>query len=185
MRCEASAPLHAEGNVAARPKFARLSRDRPLAVKQMAARIEFLIEFFSEDGRSMRMQEVKRGLHAYLFLEFDDAIKLLEQRRPFVIHRVPGRGHVFRVVLKQNARARLPDSTSGLTLPQSDAKNFAVNVLLTTMFTGLPWVVPVTVVWLVPLKCSASVNWKSMCPFEPILPPLQTNSVIPRPREQY
>jgi hypothetical protein len=56
---------------------------------------------------------------------------------------------------------------SGLTLPQSDARNFAVNVLSNAMFTGLPWVVPVTVVWLVPLKCSASVKWKSMCPSEP------------------
>jgi hypothetical protein len=92
-----------------RPKFARLSPNRPLAVKQMAARIKFLIEFFSEDTKSMRLQEVKRGLHAYRYWEFDDAIKLLEQRRLLVIHRVPGRGHVFRVVLMQNARAKLPD----------------------------------------------------------------------------
>jgi hypothetical protein len=92
-----------------RPKFARLSCSRPLAVKQMAARIKFLIEFFSEDGNSMRMQEVRRGLHACRYLEFDDAIKLLEQRRRLVIHRVSGRGHVSRVVLKQNARAKLPD----------------------------------------------------------------------------
>ena len=83
-----------------RPKFARLSRDRALAVKQMAARIKFLIEFFSEGGKSMRVQEIKRGLHAYRYLEFDNAIKLLEKRRQLVIHRVPGRGHVFRVVLK-------------------------------------------------------------------------------------
>ena len=35
-----------------RPKFARLSPNHPLAVKQMAARIKSLIEFFSEDGKS-------------------------------------------------------------------------------------------------------------------------------------
>jgi hypothetical protein len=75
----------------------------------MAARIKFLIEFFSEDGKSVRIQEVKRGLNAYRYLEFDDAIRLLEKRRQSAIHRVPGRGHVFRLVLKQNARARLPD----------------------------------------------------------------------------
>ena len=49
-------------------------------------------------------------------------------------------------------------TTNGLTVPQSDARNFAVKVLSIAMFTGLPWVVPVTIVWLVPLKCSASVK---------------------------
>jgi hypothetical protein len=48
-----------------------------------------------------------------------------------------------------------------------------VNVLSIAMFTGLPLAVPVTVVWLVPLKCSASVNWKSMSPWEPISNPLR------------
>src|ERR1700690_4416527 len=94
--------------VAARPKFARLSRNRTLAVKQMAARIRFLIEFFSEDGKSMRMQEIKRGLHAYRYLEFDEAIKLLEQRRQISIRRVKCRSHVYRVTLKQT-RTKLPD----------------------------------------------------------------------------
>jgi hypothetical protein len=98
-----------EQRIEPRPKFARLSRDQTLAVRQMAARIKFLIEFFSEDGRSMRMQEVRRGLHAYRYVEFDDAIKLLQQGRQLVIHRMLGRGHVFRLVLKQNARAKLPD----------------------------------------------------------------------------
>jgi hypothetical protein len=45
----------------------------------MAARIKFLIEFFSEDGKSMRLKEVKRGLHAHRYVEFDNAIKLLAQ----------------------------------------------------------------------------------------------------------
>ena len=92
-----------------RPKFARLSRDPQRAVKQMAARIKFLIEFFSEDGKSLRMQEIKRGLHAYRYLEFDAAIQLLERRRQIVIRRVQSRGRVLRVTLKQNARAKLPD----------------------------------------------------------------------------
>jgi hypothetical protein len=92
-----------------RPKFSRLSRDPQRAVKQMAARIKFLIEFTSEDGKSMRMQEIKRGLHGYRYMEFDDAIKLLERRRQIVIRQVQNRGRVLRVVLKQNARAKLPD----------------------------------------------------------------------------
>ena len=75
----------------------------------MAARIKFLIEFYSDDGRSLRMQEIKRGLHAYRYLEFDAAIKLLEKRRQIVVRRVLSHGRVFRVVLKQNSRARLPD----------------------------------------------------------------------------
>jgi hypothetical protein len=33
-----------------------------------------------------------------------------------------------------------------------------VKFLSIAMFRGLPWAVPVTIVWLVPLKCSASVN---------------------------
>jgi hypothetical protein len=73
-------------------------------------RIKFLIEFFSEDGRSMRMQEVKRGLHAYRYLEFEGALTLLIKSRRAVIRRVRCRGRVFRVVLKQNSGAgRLPD----------------------------------------------------------------------------
>ena len=92
-----------------RPKFARLSPDPGRATKQMAARIKFLIEFFSEDGKSMRMQEIKRGLHAYRYLEFDDAIKLLEKRRQIVVRRAPGRGHVFRVTLREDSHASLPD----------------------------------------------------------------------------
>lgn len=91
-----------------RPKFARLSRDPDRAVTQMAARIKFLIEFFSEDGKSMRMQEIKRGLHSYRYLEFDAAIELLQRRRLAVI-RVQGRRNGFRVVLKKNPQAKLPD----------------------------------------------------------------------------
>jgi hypothetical protein len=49
-------------------------------------------------------------------------------------------------------------TTNGLTAPQSEARNFAVKFLSIAMFRGLPWAVPVTIVWLVPLKCSASVN---------------------------
>ena len=41
--------------------------------------------------------------------KFDDAIKLLGKRRQLVIHRMPERGHVFRLVLKQNAYAKLSD----------------------------------------------------------------------------
>lgn len=94
----------------ARPKFSRLSCDPKRAVRQVAARIKFLIEFFSEDGRSMSLQEVKRGLHSYRYLEFDDAIRLLEKRRQLVLRRVPCRGRVLRVVLKKNCGAgRLPD----------------------------------------------------------------------------
>jgi hypothetical protein len=103
------APPQTEMNLAKpRPKFARLSRDRALAVKQMAARIKFLIVFFSNDGKSMRMQEIKRGLHAYRYVEFDDAINLLEQRRQISIRRVKCRSHVYRVTLKQT-RTKLPD----------------------------------------------------------------------------
>ena len=58
----------AEPSAQSRPKFARLSRDPQRAIKQMAARIKFLIEFFSEDGTSLRMQEIKRGLHAYRYM---------------------------------------------------------------------------------------------------------------------
>ena len=42
----------------------------------------------------------------------------------------------------------------GLTSPQADARNFAVKVLSISMFTARPPEVPVTFVWLVPLKCS-------------------------------
>ena len=97
----------AKPSAASRPKFARLSRDPQRAIKQMAARIKFLIEFFSEDGESMRMQEIKRGLHAYRYLEFDDAMKFLEKRRQLVIRRA--RGSVFRVILRRDHRTRLPD----------------------------------------------------------------------------
>ena len=100
--------LAAEISVEPRPSFARLSRDPDRAVKQIAARITFLIQFFSEDGKSMRMQEIKRGLHAYRYLEFEDAMKLLERRRLIIIRRVPGRGHVYRVTLKESHSA-LPD----------------------------------------------------------------------------
>jgi hypothetical protein len=54
------------------------------------------------------MQEIKCGLHAYRYVEFDDAIKFLERRRQIVIWRVQSRGRVLRVGLKQNARAKLP-----------------------------------------------------------------------------
>src|ERR1035441_10073077 len=43
---------------------------------------------------------------------------------------------------------------SGLTAPQSDAKNFAVKLLSIAIFRGLPWAVPVTIVWRRTLKCS-------------------------------
>ena len=49
-------------------------------------------------------------------------------------------------------------TTTGLILPQSELTNLAVNVLSIAMFTGVPRAVPVTVVWLVPLKCPASGN---------------------------
>ncbi len=41
--------------------------------------------------------------------KFDNAIKLLGKRRQLVIHRMPERGHVFRLVLKQNTYAKLSD----------------------------------------------------------------------------
>jgi hypothetical protein len=41
--------------------------------------------------------------------KFDDAIKLLGKRRQLVIHRMPEGGHVFRLVLKHNAYAKLPN----------------------------------------------------------------------------
>ena len=75
----------------------------------MAARIRFLIEFLSEDGTSMRMQEIKRGLHAYRYMEFNDAIKLLEKRRQIVVRLVQPQGRVFRVILRPDRRTRLPD----------------------------------------------------------------------------
>jgi hypothetical protein len=92
-----------------RPKFARLSRDPERAVRQMAARIKFMIEFFSEDGESMRVQELKRGLHAYRYSEFDDAIQFLEKRRQIVVRRVQSQGRVFRAILRRDRRTRLPD----------------------------------------------------------------------------
>jgi len=63
-----------------------------------------------------------------------------------------------------------------LTLPQSELRNLAVNDLSIAMFTGVPRTVPVTVVLLVPLKCSVSGNWKSMCPLDDILWPIHALS---------
>ena len=99
----------AEPSAESRPQFARLSRDPQRAVKQMAARIKFLIEFFSEDGTSLRMQEIKPQMHAYRYLEFDEAIKFLEKRKQIVIRLVQPQGRVFRVILRPDRRTRLPD----------------------------------------------------------------------------
>lgn len=41
---------------------------------------------------------------------------------------------------------------NGCTSPQFGDRNFALNVLSNVILTGVPWEVPVTVVWLVPLK---------------------------------
>jgi hypothetical protein len=93
-----------------RYRFARLSRDPEHAVKQMAARIVFLIQFYSEDGESLRVRQIKRGLHSSRYLEFNDALRLLEKRKLIVIRRVPSRSRpVLVVTLKQNRSVRLPD----------------------------------------------------------------------------
>ena len=42
--------------------------------------------------------------------------------------------------------------TVGSTLPQFDETNLALNVLSIVTFIGVPFMLPVTVVWLVPLK---------------------------------
>lgn len=61
-------------------------------------------------------------------------------------------GQPFEEILEISAHLGEEEGiTSGLTLPQSDFANVALNVL--SMFIGLPPPVRVTVVWLVPLKC--------------------------------
>ena len=42
--------------------------------------------------------------------------------------------------------------TVGSTLPQLDETNLALNVLSIVMFIGVPFMLPVRAVWLVPLK---------------------------------
>ena len=51
-----------------------------------------------------------------------------------------------------------PATTIGLTAPQSVPTNFAVNVLSIVILIALPPELPDTVVWLLPLKCSASID---------------------------
>jgi len=97
-------------SVESRPKFARLSRDPQRAIKQMAARIKFLIQFCSDDGESLRVRQIKRALHADRYAEFDGALSLLEKRKQIIIRRVPSRSRpVFIVILKRSRRIRLPD----------------------------------------------------------------------------
>jgi len=80
-----------------------------------------------------------------------------------------------------NWRIYFPGVTSGFMSPQSDPRNFALNVLSIAMLIGLPCVLPVTAMWLVPLKLSVPDTWKSMRPLEPIPGPVQTESQeIPR-----
>jgi hypothetical protein len=94
-----------------RSRFARLSADPKRSLMQLAARIKFLLQFYSDDGQSLRIRQIKRGLHADRYAaKFDDAIALLEQRKQIVIRRVSSRSRpVFVVILKQNCKTRLPD----------------------------------------------------------------------------
>jgi hypothetical protein len=93
-----------------RPKFVRLSRNPKMAVRQMAGRIKFQIEFCSEDGRSKRVRTLRRQLHSCRYPEWDDAIELLVKRKYAVIHgsgrNVAGEG---RVITLRTKASRLPD----------------------------------------------------------------------------
>ena len=65
---------------------------------------------------------------------------------------------VFLVIRVRWGSALLSGVTIGSTLPQSDRRNLALNVLSIVMLMGLPCMLPVTVVWLVPVMLSVPDN---------------------------
>jgi hypothetical protein len=94
-----------------RQRFARLSRDPTRAIKQLASRVRFLIQYYSEDGQSLRIGQIKHALHAERYkITFDDALSLLESGKQIVVLRVQGRRGrpAIVVTLKQNRNMRLP-----------------------------------------------------------------------------